>query len=505
MIILEGRLNWLSSAGISVMLFLGLLPGVGLGMPVVQTPLEIEVPGEPERRSLSLAIADVVQLVVENNTAIKNAYLDRLAQRQSLAVAEDKFNPDLTPRVVIDLRRDENGIIINSSEGVDLGAQVRTTLPLGSEINLNWRTLRRFEREFGSREEFNRRRLDHQVQLQVKQPLLRGAGVRVNRASVEGARLSDRINQLDLKAILINQVTQAILLYRQLFQRQEELKIAQLTLENSRRLLEVTEALIEAGKRAPVQRIQGQADVAAQELRVLEAENALDRARLELLNLLELDRELLIVAEPPTAEEPPILEYQPLLAVAISHNPGYLKAQLSQKVAGYQLIEAADQRRWSLDWETQYNWLPSNLIQTRSNFQTGLTLSQVLGDLTREQGFQQSQVNLSKAENTVNLEYAKLGIDLSDRLRDIQLTLEQVNQSETARVLAQQQLETEQTKLSLGIQGTSLTEIIRFQNDLALARQRELTALINYLNALTSLDQLLGVTLERWNLPLEIK
>ncbi|MDJ1176428.1 TolC family protein [Roseofilum capinflatum] len=478
------------------------------GLPVQASSLlgqTVQSEHNSEQKLLSLAIADVVQLVLENNTDIKNAYLDRIAQRQDLAVAEDKFNPDLTPRLLLNARRESIGPIITQSEGLDIGAALNTQLPIGTEITLDWRTRRRLERQYGSTAPFDQRGFNHEIRLELTQPLLRGSRVDVNRASIDRARLSNQVQILQVKSTLIDRVTEAIILYRQLFQRQEELGIAQLTLENSRRLLEVTEALIQAGRRAPVERIQGEADVANQELRVLDAQNALDQARLELLDLLELDQDLAITAQSPQLEDRPILDVEKLFALALENNPRYLQAQLNQKIANSNLIEAEDERRWNLDLEADYNWLPSNLVETRSDLTLALTLSKTWGDLQPEQQFQQSQVDVRKSQNTIEQVYSSLNIDINNHIRDIQLTWEQVEQSQSTTELVRQQLEAEETKLRLGIEGTSLNDIIRFQNDLANARQNELQVLIQYLNALTRLDQSLGVTLEEWNLNPELE
>jgi outer membrane protein TolC len=500
----KGITLFIASGGLFTLSTLGFsrfLPAQGTSLPKQNVHSEQIA----EKTPLSLAIADVVQLVIENNTEIKNAYLDRISQRQDLVVAEDKFNPNITPRLLLDARRESIGPIITQREGLDLGASLNTQLPIGSEITLNWRTLRRLERRYSATDPFDQRVLNHEIQLQFKQPLLRGSGVEVNQASIERARLRNQVQILQVRSTLINKITEAILLYRQLFQRQEELKIAQLTLENSRRLLEVTEALIEAGKRAPVERIQGAADVANQELNVLNAQNALDQARLQLLNLLELEQNLPITAQPPNLEEQPILDPKELLALALENSPGYLEAQLDQEIAHYDFIEAADDRRWNLDLQADYNWLPSNLVDPQSDLSLALTLSKTWGDLQPEQRFQQSQVNVSKAQNTLAQIYSSLNIDLNNVIRNIQLTWEQFEQSQSRTQLVQEQLEAEEIKLRLGIEGTSLTDIIRFQNELAQAQQNELRVLIEYLNALTNLDRTVGITLDRWDLNPEIQ
>ncbi|MBP0011524.1 MAG: TolC family protein [Roseofilum sp. SBFL] len=482
--------------------------GLSIFLPAQATPLEAQTVQFEQIREpvpLSLEIADVVQLVVENNTEVKNAYLDRIAQRQDLAVAEDKFKPNLTPRILLNARRGSTGPIITQSEGLDIGASLNTQFPIGTEITLDWRTVRRLERQLGSTTPLDQRALNHQVELQLRQPLLRRSGVEVNQASVERARLTNRVQILQVKSTLIDRVTDSILRYRTLFQRQQQLEIAELTLANSRRRLEVTEALIEAGKLPPVERIQGAADVANQELSVLNAKNALDEARLDLLNLLELDQDLAIAAQAPTLQDQPILEAEQLVSIAIENNPTYLQAKLTQKIANYTLIEAADDRRWDLDLEADYNFQPSNLVETRSDLTLGLTLSKTWGDLQPEQRFQQSQVNVTKAENTLSQIYSSLNIDLNNLIREIQLTWKEVQQSRSRTQLVAEQLAAEEEKLSLGLDNTSLTDIINFQNQLAQAQQNELGVLIEYLNALTQLDRSLGITLKQWNLNLEIE
>jgi len=47
---------------------------------------------------------------------------------------------------------------------------------------------------------------------------------------------------------------------------------------------------------------------------------------------------------------------------------------------------------------------------------------------------------------------------------------------------------------------SSLFQLLSFQDSLVSARNTELSSFINYLNALTTLDQKLGTTLKTWNI-----
>jgi len=85
-----------------------------------------------------------------------------------------------------------------------------------------------------------------------EQPLFRGFGIDVNRASIEIARLNEANNILALKSTIVNTITNAIQRYRALLRAQEQLKIGQLALESAKRQLEIRKAFVEAGRRAPV-------------------------------------------------------------------------------------------------------------------------------------------------------------------------------------------------------------------------------------------------------------
>ncbi|HAJ60727.1 MAG TPA: hypothetical protein DCP31_16850 [Cyanobacteria bacterium UBA8543] len=78
----------------------------------------------------------------------------------------------------------------------------------------------------------------------------------------------------------------------------------------------------------------------------------------------------------------------------------------------------------------------------------------------------------------------------------------QVERARQATELSQRQLDIERVKQTLG-RGSGIFAIVRLQNDLVSARNAELEATIEYLNALTRLDQTLGTTLDTWQVTLD--
>jgi outer membrane protein len=87
-------------------------------------------------------------------------------------------------------------------------------------------------------------------------------------------------------------------------------------------------------------------------------------------------------------------------------------------------------------------------------------------------------------------------IEIMDAVRNINIKWEQVKLAQRSRDLSKQQLDIELEKLKVG--RSENFQIVIFQNDLIRAENNEIRAKMDYLNALTNLDALLGTTLERW-------
>jgi hypothetical protein len=139
---------------------------------------------------VELTLQEVVFLGLENNRDIKNQYLERIVQKQDLAVAEGLFVPSFyteTIRLINSLR---NGGRVATTGEVDLSAQVSVKIPTGGNISFVWSSKQGQDANgFGINSEGS---LSQNLTLNFTQPLLRGAGVAVNRAPIEIARLSEK-------------------------------------------------------------------------------------------------------------------------------------------------------------------------------------------------------------------------------------------------------------------------------------------------------------------------
>ncbi|MCF3605221.1 TolC family protein [Planktothrix agardhii 1033] len=474
---------------------------------ITQQPPEVQpsppAPVMAETDGVELTLNDVIILGLENNRTIKNQYLERIVQRQDLIVAEDKFNPNFTPNLSINWSDITQGNLTTITNGLVLSAGVVIKIPTGGELNMGWvgqRQQQNYQGSGGSDRDVLRQNLE----LTFKQPLLRGAGQRVNRADIEIARITETINLLDLKSTLIDKTTEIIISYRRVLQAQEEVKIDLQALENAKKTVENTQFLIDAGRIAKAELITVQSQVADQEIALLSSRNNLRQRRLDLLELLDIDEDVNIIASQNLEIQPPTLDIDRIRQSILEHQPSYLKAKLNLENAKTQLVIDENKRRWNIDLETVVRHDPAPYANNnKTQLSAGLTFSKALGDRSIERDFQRSRVDVLKLENDLKETIQKVNTEVTKNLQDIELNFKKVELSRRATNLAELQLSNEVEKIKLGFQGRRLLDLVDFQSKLNEAQNNELNAKIEYLNALTNLDKSLGITLDNLGITLE--
>ena len=483
---LDSKMNKLYT---SLVIFLSILLG----------PNAYSLNQEVKRITLDEAIA----LALRYNRTIETAYLNRLTEKFDLKVAQDKFHPDLYISSSISQASNEKKDSLNSQ----IGAEGLLTIPTGGQFSLAWTqsALKPWQNSENG-DNFN-----NDLILSFKQPLLKGGGVDVNQASQVIAMRQEQENLLNLKETLINTITQVIRTYRNFLLSQRNIEISRLSLERSKNLLETNRILIAEGRLARVEIIQTESDLANQEFSFQENKNTLDSNRLQLLQLLDIDRNTLVEPVESIQVKEIKLDENTLQQTAFTNQPNYLQALLSHENSQTRLLLAKNNKLWELDVQARYNVSGSSdsWIETQKNvgnlgegdYSVGLSLRIPFGDYTLEQevvrakvGFQQSKINL--IELTENIKIA-----ITDAVRSINMRWKQVKLAQKALKLSEKKLEIELEKLKVNL--STNFKVVSFQNDLVIAENNEISTKVNYLNALTDLDKFLGITLERWGVQIQ--
>lgn len=442
-------------------------------------PGSIPEPSEADdsRRVLALTETDVVSLLLQNNRELRNAALERIAQRQELKESESIFNPDVTPAVSL-------GVSDRSNDATEVTREARfggeLLTPLGTTLEVTVDLID-----------------DQDIDLTVTQPLLRGAGRAVNTASVEIARLQETNNQLDLRQRLITDITAGVSTYYALIRAQASLQIQQLSFETQQQQRRSIAALVEAGRRARFELVEIDANLAATETDVLEAENALEQAKSDLLDLLDLEASIEFTIPEETlaelvAQEANVLPLDELVEIAYANRPDYRQTQLDLQIAELDGVVAADNRRWNLDVRANAS------TGDFSEASTELVLTRLLEDESTETAFQRNQVTQEQLRNDLERLQSDIRLEVADQLRDVESARNRIDATGLARELAEQRLENARARERSG-RTRDIFEVLELQNALVEAQNNEVNAAIDLADAIASLNQSLGTTLSVWS------
>jgi outer membrane protein TolC len=454
---------------------------------------------------LEIGLADAVFIGLRDNRTVKSAYISRAAQKFDLFVAKTRFWPTAT------LTASETATGSGALNAIDtsLGPSVSWLIPTGAQFQFGW--TRMDLRSPGSKAGSDT------ASISVTQPLLRGGGLAFNAVPIRTAELQEKINRVNLKSTVVGTVTSIITAYRSLLAAQAQLVLSQDSLDRSNAQLATNQALIDAGRMAAADIIQTKADIANQQVSLLQAEEQRNSAQLTLLSLLAMDLHTNIVAADQIQAQHVNIDLDRAIAIALDDRPDYLSQRWSLEEARLNLITAKNARLWtlnavgSLQHQTQHGAATETInpvtgtplavagLATTSG-SIGLQLSIPLGDFALQQG----EVDATTAVRTQQIALEDLRQQIEAQVRDavqgVEMSWLQVEAARRARSLAAQTLTLEQEKQKVG--RASNFEVLSFEASLRAADNQELSASIAYLNALTSLDQQLGTTLDTWKIDL---
>ncbi|MEL6780118.1 MAG: TolC family protein [Cyanobacteria bacterium J06597_16] len=467
--------------------------------PILTEELPAESPGL-ESDAVELNLPDLVNIVIQGNRDLKNAVLERVVQQQTLTEAESVFSPRFTPSVSIQAERRlfDSDLIEGLNDLGIVGEEERTDLTENIELSSSLRT------PVGTELEVSLKPVDEdaRVGITVRQPLLRGAGQAVNRAPVQQARIAESNNVLDLRQQVIDTITTSITQYTTLIQSQEAVAIQADALERRRQQFEIVDALVEAGRRARIDLIDSERSIAEAELGLQNTINQLSQANTDVLNLIGAEKIVQFVVPDNAIEqlfESATLrvgnfQLDELITLAYEIRTDYQKALSQVEVNDLDLLLARDNRRWDLDLRST-----ARVGDDLSQLTTGLELRRTFGDESLNTAVQRSQTSILQQQNTLAQLTESIRNEITDRLRDVNSGLAQVESAQRATEATELQLQITKEKFKLGREGATLFDITQQEENLVNAQNEELRSRIDVLNSIAELEQAVGITLETWD------
>lgn len=478
----------------------------GLAILTVALTVSGQAPGNESGGAtgdLDLTLKEAILLTLKNNRRLVNARLDREVQRFSLRVSENRFLPHVMVGPYLERSHTDPSTDVTRT---GLSTAVTLLVPTGGDFGVRWSVA-------GVGDDVpSSGRYSNELRFTFRQPLLRGAGIGINKAPVDIARLTEEINVLGLRQTIIDTVSSVIGRYLAYMQAERRVEIRLESLRRARDLLAVNEELVRTGRMARRDIVQAEADIARHELELIATRNGLDAARLALTDILDIDEGTRIRLTDTLAgvldPEPARTDVADSIGTALRNRPDYLGALLGVRNAETRVRVAGNERLWDLSASVSADFVHADedaLAAVRrfrnTDYSVRLDLTIPLGPAAvdpMEREYAKAAIDLRKARNDLADLRQHIDIEVSNAVREVELSDRQVELARTVRELARQKTEIEREKLRLGL--SSNFRLVEFEDDLVAAENAELDATIFHLGALASLDRVLGATLENWDI-----
>ncbi|GFM37877.1 TolC family protein [Desulfovibrio psychrotolerans] len=452
----------------------------------------------PSQEPVELHLDEAVALALRTNRTVTMANIERLADKFDLEVAHDKFKPDVNFDIGNTYSGGQNlsdkASRIQSQSSVTPGVEVTQLFSTGSKVIFSWD---RYADTSGKRSDNN----GNSWSVNFSQPLLKGAGQEVNTASIVLAEMSEQSSLLSLKKKTTNTVNQTIRQFRHYYSTIQQLEINASALKRARDSLESNQLLVQLGRIPANEIIQSESQLANQEYAYQSSLDNVDKARLQLLGVLDLPNTTRIIPrenQQPTSTHPDLKQ---CIEIALKKRADHLEAEMNVERARINLMLAKNNAQWDLSLDASYKGASQLSPLTKDTgthrWEAGVNLRIPLyGDLTREQNMRRADANLKQAEIALTETRENITLEVINAIRDVENTKTKLQLATKARNLSERKLEVEREKLSLG--RSNSFQVVSFQNELVERETQELNALINHHNALTTLDETLNTTLETW-------
>ena len=482
---------------------------------------------------LEMTLKDCIFFAIKNNLDVTAELISSEIAGVSVGEAKEKFLPTLS----FTYRRQNTNS--PSFSWIEASDQVSTTfsntygqlsqlLPTGGSLsvslnaNMNDTTqqLLNINPRYGSTLDFS-----------FTQPLLRGFGLKINRREILVARNNREISENDFKRVLLDTINAVEEAYWNLVLSIQTLEVRRQSLELARDLLQKSRKEVDIGTLAPKEILSSQAEVAAREADILQAElqvkNNSDRLK-TLINLSTAEEADIIPVDAPDFIKRDI-EVEEAFQLALENRPDLQSSRINKKNKDLDVGYAWNQLLPSLNLNADY-WSPGlsgdQILYLDNNPLTGIVLGKIPGgssdalkdafnfryrnwslyftlDIPLNTVFSRASLiraRMSRQQADVRLQSLekKAFLEVKTTVRTAQTDFRRVEAYRIARELAEAKLDAEEAKLRAGF--TTNFVVLQYQRDLANARTQELRSVIDYNLSLSRLDNSLGISLKTWDI-----
>jgi outer membrane protein TolC len=344
------------------------------------------------------------------------------------------------------------------------------------------------------------------------QPLMRGFRIDQTRASLQTSTITQQNDEIGVQSTVATTMANTRNAYWDLVVAIQAVEAAQNSLDISNKLVTDNQARVEIGTLAPIDITSAQAEAANRRLTLVQAQATVRTAELALKRLIVSGTDDPLWASsinptdrPSSAPEP--INIDAAVARALQQRTDVQQSLNNLKISDINLRLQEDQTRPQLNLTASYGLaglggpqfiggqqVPSGYFDALRNiggfdapqWNFRLDFAYPLGRSAQEATVQRSRLSLDQAHANLKALQLQIATDVTNAAQTVQSSLEAVQQSRTARELAQQRLSAAQSKFEVGM--AINYEVVQAQRDYLDAQNNELRALLNYRKALVNFE-----------------
>jgi len=369
-----------------------------------------------------------------------------------------------------------------------------------------------------------------QLDLQITQNLLQGFGSAVNGRNIRVQKNNLKVTDLQFKSQLITTISAVLNLYWDLVSFVQDVHAREQEVQTAQQLLADNKKQVQIGSLAEIEvtRAESQSYAAKQDLIVSQTnlaqqetvlKNALSRSGVASSDLSDVHIVPLDKIEVPKNDE--IRPLDDLVNEALNKRVEIEQGRINLDSNKLNLVGIKNSLKPSLQAfaELTNNGLTGELAAAAAsqpgvaylaggygnllaqiarrnfpNYSAGLSLNIPLRNRAAQSDYVTSLIEIRQNELNLQKSMAQVRVDVQNAVIGLRQARARYDAAVQARVLAQQTLEADQKKFTLG--ASTSFQVVQDQRDLATAQSSEVQAMANYTHARISFDQALGTTLE---------
>lgn len=477
----------------------------------------------PVGEVLHLSVPEVVRMATENNPDLRAGGFDPRISAEQLAQARSAFLPTVQSSVQRNVQQSPPSSIFLGTQGIrtDLwtgSAGVSQQLPWGGgSYDLSWTSAR--TNASLSLSNFNPA-VTAQLQGVLSQPLLRGFKIDPFRAQVTTARRNQEIADVGLQELGISTTASAERAYWGLVLARASVSVQQRSLELSQELERNNRARVDVGQSPPLDLVAAQAEVAQRRENLIVAQTLVRQAedQLRVLILDPVRPDYWTVRLEPADLVPPVgpsPDVDAAVRAALQQRTDLVRARKQIDNADTAVSLARNEILPDVRLQASYvtnalggtellrtGGFPGSVIGQQftaygdvlrqlfaadyPTWSVGFTVSYPLGKSAEESTLARNRLEREQAAVRLRSTEFKAVREIREAALQLDQNRQRIETTRVARDLSEQRLDAEQKRYDVGM--STNFNVIQAQRDLAVARNAELQAQLDYQLALIDFE-----------------